>query len=304
MNRMMSAAAAAVVLFAGCAEVNQIATGVATGVKANLTGENIVIGTVEVSSPFPGLVTCFKDVPGSAISRRPITKLGEAEGFPAMIVTKSGVLSGGSCAELQKNGLLVSSAADASGGTPQAGGRPENSKLFSSTELSGFFEKYPQPGAGKITTWPRVVITLLEDPSWGKDKLSQFNNFRPPAFGCWKFKAKIWESEKVSRDIPAFHRCTDDPLKIPGGDDQAYYAVWSGLVTPSEKRGSTGSIRSDGPNFPDTPLPVSKRANQVKLNPVTFTGQTVSGVLYATGIDMTKPDPRLWLNFSPQVEVK
>lgn len=287
-------------LVTGCAEMNQIATGVATGVKASLTGENIVIGTVEVSSPFSGLVTCFKEVPGSAISRRPITSVSEAEGFPAMIVTKSGVVSGGSCAELQKNGLLVASSGSASGNSNAA--RPENSKSFSSTELPRFFEKHPQPGGGKTTAWPRVAITLLEEPSWGRDKLSQLNNFKYPSFGCWKFKARIWESEKSSRDISAFHYCTDEGLRFPGGDRHMIYQVWSGIVAPQETRGSTGTKRTEGPNFPDNPLPVSKTSNASILNPVTFTGHTIEDILYATGIDMNKPDPRLWLNLSDRIE--
>lgn len=300
MKRTIIVIAAISGILAGCAEMNQIAAGVATGVKANLTGENIVIGTVEVSSPFPGYVTCFKDVPGSAISRQPITNIGNAEGFPAMIVTKSGVLSGGSCAELQKNGLLVASAGSASGNVQT--GRPTNSKSFSTTELPGFFEKHPQPGGGRTTTWPRVAITLLEEPSWGRDKLSQRNNFKYPSFGCWTFRAKIWDSEKAVRDISAFHYCTDERLRVPNGDHAMIYQVWSGIVAPQETRGSTGSRRTEGPNFPDNPLPVAKMSNASILNPVTFTGQTISGVLYETGIDMNKPDTRLWLNISARIE--
>ncbi len=299
MKRVMLIVAAASGLFSGCAEMNQIATGVATGVKASLTGENIVIGTVEVSSPFPGYVTCFKDVPGSAISRRPITNINEAEGFPSLIVTKSGVMSAGSCAELQKNGLLVASSGSASGNAQT--GKPANSKAFSSTELPRFFEKHPQPGGGKTTTWPRVAITLLEEPSWGRDKLSQRNNFKYPSFGCWKFKAKIWESEKTSRNISAFHHCTDEGSRFPGGDRSMIYQVWSGIVTPQETRGSTGTKRTEGPNFPDNPLPV-KPSNRSILNPVTFTGNTIEHIMHETGIDMNKPDPRLWLNLGAGID--
>lgn len=300
MKRTIITLVSTVGIFTGCAEMNQIATGVATGVKASLTGENIIIGTVEVSSPFPGLVTCFKDTPGSAISRQPIASISEAEGFPALIVTKTGVVSAGSCAELQKNGLLVASSGKASGNVQTA--KPENSKSFSSTELPAFFEKHPQPGGGKTTTWPRVAITLLEEPNWGREKLSQRNNFKYPSFGCWTFKAKIWDSEKTNRSIPAFHYCTDERLRIPSGDHAMVYQVWSGIVAPQETRGSTGSKRTEGPNFPDNPLPVARMSNAKILNPVTFTGQTIAGVLYATGININKPDPRLWLNLSAQIE--
>lgn len=290
-------------ILAGCAEMNQFATGVMTGVNASLTGENIVIGTVEVSSPFPGYVTCFKDMPGSAISRQPISSSSQAEGFPAMIVTKSGVVSAGSCAELQKNGLLVTSSGGTSGSNAQTG-KPENFKSFSSTELPGFFEKRPQPGGGKSTTWPRVAITLLEEPNWGRNKISQRNSFKYPSFGCWEFRAKIWESEKISRSISAFHYCTDEyPVRISGGDHHMVYQVWSGIVAPQERRGSTGTTRTDGPNFPDNPLPVGRVSNASILNPVTFTGYVIEDIMHRTGIDMNKPDPRLWLNLSSKIEV-
>ncbi len=83
-----------------------VVQGVQTNVQANLNGESTVIGYVEVISPAVGYVTCFKDVPGSALSATPISTLQEASGFPAMIVTRDKVVASGQCSELIKFGLL------------------------------------------------------------------------------------------------------------------------------------------------------------------------------------------------------
>lgn len=217
--------------------------------------------------------------------------------IPVMAFTAKHTVIANDCDKLASEGLLAGVTGDSNISAKAKPGLV-GSVAFQKTELNGFFDKYPQPGGGKRVTWPRVVITLLEDPSWGKDKISD-HQFKYPSSGCWKFKAKIWDSEKIQRNIPAMHFCTDTTLKIPDGDGFAYYEVWSGVVTPKETVGSTGTNRTEGPNYPDNPLPVSKRSNLNRLNPVTFTGQTISGVLYATGIDMKKTDPRIWLNISP-----
>ena len=100
-------AAIAAVSLAGCAEDGQdFGSQVMRGVQSTLAGENVVIGTAEVMSPMQGYITCFKDTPGSAIARTPISHLSQAAGFPSMIVTRSGVVSSGACAELRKQGLL------------------------------------------------------------------------------------------------------------------------------------------------------------------------------------------------------
>lgn len=100
-------AAVAALAVGGCAENGQdFGSQVMRGVQSTLAGENVVIGTAEVMSPMRGYVTCFKDTPGSAIARTPITHLSQAAGFPSMIVTTSGVVSSGACAELRKQGLL------------------------------------------------------------------------------------------------------------------------------------------------------------------------------------------------------
>lgn len=91
----------------GCAENGQdFGSQVMRGVQSTLAGENVVIGTAEVISPMQGYITCFKDTPGSAIARTPISHLSQAAGFPSMVVTRSGVVSSGACAELRKQGLL------------------------------------------------------------------------------------------------------------------------------------------------------------------------------------------------------
>jgi hypothetical protein len=94
-----------------------IARGVETGVRADLSGENIVIGTVEVISPMVGYATCFKDTPGAAISATRITSLTQARGFPSLILTRKGVSATGECAELIKHGLLELQPAGLAAGT-------------------------------------------------------------------------------------------------------------------------------------------------------------------------------------------
>ena len=267
------------------------------GVKSSLQGTNVVIGTVEVQSPFPGIVTCFKDTPGAAISRRPITSITEAEGFPSLIMTKTGVVTTGQCSELQAKGLLV--AASGGGGAASAG-RPANFKAIQDTELNGFFERHPQPGGGKWVEWPRVAITLLEAPSWGKDK-QNVHQFKFPSTACWTYRARIWESAKKSREIPAFHYCTDQKLVKHGGDSEMVYQVWSGIVGGSsmmKTQGSTGITRTDGPNWPDTPLPVGTRAGQAFVNPATFNGTMLYVLMYDLGIDFNLEDHRAWINVS------
>lgn len=295
MKRIMALTALTALLF-GCTEAEKFASDVGRGVQSTLAGENIVIGYAEVVSPFQGYVTCFKDTPGSAISRQPISHLTQAQGFPSVVVTRTGVLSSGACAELQKNGLLTLTAAAATIGTPPAG-----SNAFSRTELAGIFDRNPQPGAGRAVAWPRVAITLLEAPSWGWQRIDA-RNFRWPGFGCWKFKAKVWESERVARDLPTFHRCTDETMGAPSGDNAAYYQTWSGLVGSGSMLvtpGSTGITRTEGPLWPDTPLPVAKAVTRDRVGLQTFNGQAIAAILFATGIDVRQPDHRLWFNLGP-----
>lgn len=315
-------------VLSGCQSMNDVASKAAEGMQAAFQGAHEFNETLKASNTHSvrgrvtlrdgQTLTCFNGIQTGYLGPRNMTSPGQGNydprtgtvtlstaAIPLVVMTKTGTVISNDCDKLAAEGVLEGSLASGSVGNARDRAKPTNSQSFARTELPGLFEKYPQPGGGKSTTWPRVAITLLEEPSWGVDKLSQSNNFRPPAFGCWKFKARIWESEKVSRAIPTFHYCTDEGLTIPGGDNAMIYQVWSGIVTPQEKLGSTGIRRTEGPNFPDTPLPVAKRSNQTRLNPVTFTGQTIAGVLYATGIDMNKlQDPRLWLNFSAELEAR
>jgi hypothetical protein len=273
------------------------------GVKSQLAGTNTIIGTVEVMSPFVGVVTCFKDTPGGAISRRPILSLSEAEAFPSLIVTKAGVMSSAACAELQKNGLLVLAS---DGGAATSAGRPADFKAFADTELKGIFERNPQPGGGKWTDWPRVVITLVAAPTWGWDKLNR-HRFKFPSFACWTFRAKVWDSPKVSRVIPAFHHCSDMPTKGLGGDANMIYQNWSGINLGSltmNTRGSTGIKRTEGPNWPDTPLPVGNMDTAAKVNIVTFNGLIIYNIIGESGLDFRLEDHRLWVNLAPEFGLK
>jgi hypothetical protein len=266
------------------------------GVKSTLAGTNVIIGTVEVQSPFVGIVTCFKDSPGAAISRQPIQTITQAEGFPSLIMTRTGVLASGQCSELQAKGLLVAPAGGAGGGG--SAGRPANFKAITDTELYNIFERFPQPGGGKWADWPRVAVTLLEAPPWGKDK-QNVHRFKFPSMGCWTYKARVWESASKSRDIPAFHYCTDQKLTVHGGDNSMIYQVWGGIVGGSSamnQRGSTGIQRTEGPNWPDTPLPVGTRAGFAFVNQATFNGTMLYMLAYDLGINFNNEDHRLWIN--------
>jgi len=95
-------------LLTACAETSQFVDNVSKSVQNSLNGTpDTIIGTVEVVSPAPGYLTCFQGSPGGALSRQPITSPTQAQGFPALIVTKAGVMTTGNCAELQQKGLLV-----------------------------------------------------------------------------------------------------------------------------------------------------------------------------------------------------
>ena len=86
---------------------NEIATGVSTGVNANLTGEDIVRGRVAIQSPVHGYLTCFKDIRNGYVSTYLITNPSQAQGTPMMIMTTDGLVTGAICDDLQAKGLLV-----------------------------------------------------------------------------------------------------------------------------------------------------------------------------------------------------
>lgn len=295
---------AAAALLAGCEAVDQITAGVASNLKAQFGGESNVIGSLEVITPGVGWVTCFKDNPGAAFSARPITSPTQAQGFPALIVTKSGVAASGQCSELIQKGLLGGGGAAAA--PAGGGGRPADYRPIQATELAGFFERNPQPGAGKVAEWPRVAITLLEAPAWRYElpyvrfASGAIGNEKPePGFGCWKFKARIWTSMTASKDVAPFHHCSGDAMRVPAGQGMASYQVWTGLVGSNvsrETRGSTGINRTEGPVFPDTPLPTTPAYQRANFGN-SFTGRVVSHVLLATGVSFENfQEHRLWLN--------
>lgn len=298
-----------VTVLGGCAAVDQISAGVESNLKAQFSGQSNVIGSVEVIAPGVGWVTCFKDNPGASFSTQPITSPTQAKGFPALIVTKAGVAASGQCSELIQKGLL--SGGGMTAGVPGGGSRPADYRTIQATELAGFFERNPQPGAGKVAEWPRVAITLVEAPPWRYElpyvrfASGQIGPEKPePGFGCWKFKARIWTSMTVSKEVAPFHYCSGDPMRIPAGIGTSAYQVWTGLVGTNvsrETRGSTGITRTDGPVFPDTPLPTTLAYQRANFGN-SFTGRVVSGVLLATGVSFENfQEHRLWLNVDPAI---
>jgi hypothetical protein len=214
--------------------------------------------------------------------------------IPLAVPLPSGQVLPNLCDDLDKAGVLVA----VRGAAPAGGGKPADFVAFSTTELAGLFERFPQPGGGRTAEWPRAAITLLEEPSWGPERPNAYG-FKYPDLSCWKFRAKVWDSATVSRDIPAFHVCSDAVPDMPGGDVRMTYQVWSGIVTPQPTIGSTGILRTEGPLWPDNPLPVGKPRDAGRLNPATFTGDILSVVLYNTGVDFNLQDRRVWLNLGP-----
>lgn len=216
--------------------------------------------------------------------------------IPLAVPLPNGQVHPNLCDELAKAGVLVLADTSVS---PRAGGKPADFVAFESTELSGIFERFPQPGGGRIAEWPRVAITLLEEPAWGGEKPNAYG-FKYPDVSCWTFRAKVWESAQASRDIPRFHICSDAVPRWPGGDTAMTYQVWGGIVGRQATPGSTGILRTEGPLWPDNPLPVGKPREAVRVNPATFTGDVLSKLLYNTGVDFTLPqEHRVWLNLGP-----
>lgn len=191
--------------------------------------------------------------------------------------------------------------------------QPTDYHSVQSSEIYHFFDKHPQPGGGNFIVWPRIAITLIDAPSWHLDDTNiriggAIGGRKPyPSKGCWKFKAKIWESESISKEVQPFYHCTDDSLLIPGGDNAVAYEIWSGKVGTDITRntqGSTGIMRTEGPNFPDTPIPSTHPYRWINFAG-SFTGEVISGVLSETGIDFTAfNDHRVWLNLADHLEPK
>ncbi|MCC6171926.1 MAG: hypothetical protein IT481_07845 [Gammaproteobacteria bacterium] len=82
------------------------------------------------------------------------------------------------------------------------------------------------------------------------------------------------------------------------------YQVWSGIVGGSSSmntRGSIGVERTEGPNWPDTPLPVAKRAGRSFVNQATFNGMMLYVLMYDLGVNFAVEDHRVWVNVADSV---
>ena len=149
---------------------------------------------------------------------------------------------------------------------------------------------------------------MVDAPAWHLQKMNQPGRRvgEPPSFGCWKFEAIIWDTETQSRPVNGFYYCTGDPIRVPGfGPGWAKYATWAGLAGANiEKKGSTGTRRTHGPGYPDTPVPYTKAYQHADFG-ITFSGEVVSGILEETGFNFDKLDDyRLWINLAPSLEPK
>jgi hypothetical protein len=190
------------------------------------------------------------------------------------------------------------------------GGVPADYRNVQATELAGFFERNAQPGGDRPVQWPRVAITLVDAPPWHLEATRWAGGAKKaPGPACWKFKAKVWDSATKSHDVEPFYLCnTRDDIKFTGGHDGIRYDIWSGLVAGpstlmSTTRGSTGIVRTEGPVYPDTPLPATvayKRANFGS----SWSGQVVHAVIDAMRMDYKVEDSRLWVNVDPAIAPK
>ena len=218
------------------------------------------------------------------------------------------------CDELIKTGQVQLVSQGPTSGDTSAEAVPSDYVNIEKTEIYRIFEKYPQPGGGAFAEWPRVAITVIDAPPWHlEDKIKRgpmgmvAGTKAYPTEGCWKFKAKVWESKSKSHDVGPFYHCTKDQLRMPKNKLLISYNTWSGLQGSSftrTKLGSTGILRTDGPNYPDTPLPTSMPYQRANFG-TSFTAEVACGILGATGIDFTAHnDYRVWFNLSPALEPK
>jgi hypothetical protein len=242
---------------------------------------------------------------------------------PAMHDGRNGVVGGKmtlsaaqliTCDKLIKSGTFHRIASNSTNASASSDPVPADHRTIEQTELNLFFEKYEQPGGGQIAVWPRVAITVIDAPAWHLEDTSERMGGRIvksktyPSDGCWKFKAKVWESAQKSHDVAPFYFCTGDPpQRQPINQLLIAYQIWSGLRGTSTTRvtpGSTGIRRTEGPNYPDTPLPTSAVYQRTNFGS-SFTADVACGILSATGIDFSNfNDHRVWFNLAPSLEPK
>jgi hypothetical protein len=155
------------------------------------------------------------------------------------------------------------------------------------SELAGLYTSKPlRMSNGRNAQFPRVAITVDDH------FVEQFKLPRPSQ--CYFMHARIWESAAKSREVAPFTVCGKDIKEPPGGFLRAdtTLAGWnSGIASVGGDH--TGSTRTEGPRFPQRPLPHGP-LDAVGITPSDIAYYFVHGTLTAMNFDFTQADPRVW----------
>ena len=165
---------------------------------------------------------------------------------------------------------------------PRRGIRP-----IGESELAGLFKSKPlRMSNGRNAQFPRVAITVVDH------FVDQFKLPRPSE--CYFMQARVWESAVKSREVSPFSVCGKDIQEPPDGFLRAdgTLAIWnSGIASAGEDH--TGSTRTEGPRFPQRPVPHGP-LDAVGITTSDIAYYFVHGTLTAMNFDFTQADPRVW----------
>lgn len=155
------------------------------------------------------------------------------------------------------------------------------------TELVGLFNSKPlRMSNGRNAQYPRVAITV-------DDHLNEMTS-APRKSQCYFMHARIWNSQTKSHDVGPFSVCGSDIKEPTSGflRSDSTINIWnSGIASAGEDH--TGSTRSDGPRYPQRPIP-SGPLDAVLVSPAHNAFYFVHGTLTTMNFDFTQADPRVW----------
>lgn len=183
--------------------------------------------------------------------------------------------------------MLVGASLQTGATTPTATDPRRGIRPIGETQLAGIFKSSPlRMSNGRNAQYPRVAL-MVDDHFVEQFKLPQPSQ-------CYFMHARIWESATKSRDVAPFSVCGKDIQQPPGGflRSDSMLAMWnSGLASVGEDH--TGSTRTEGPRFPQRPLPHGP-LDAVGITPSDIAYYFVHGTLTAMNFDFTQTDPRVW----------
>lgn len=164
---------------------------------------------------------------------------------------------------------------------------PDNYVPVQDSEIKDIFVRNPRTSGA--TTFPRVIVTVEDAPSWHAQITPPGGADAPPGPGCWRFRARIWTDAKTSRVVKPFHLCNYDRSRPPPAIDRFAFEKWGGMRVRADLIPTSGDVRNDGPDRPFTAVPRS-------VNWLSHTNAALGAVAAATGISVADGDPRLWFN--------